>query len=233
MINVDTVYQRVLALANKEQRGYITPQEFNLMAAHAQMEILEQYLYDINQLERVPNNDREYTHLPRLIHEKLSFFKKTATSVTVTVGKVDLASAIPDLYKIGSIYTTNNVIFEEVKADELIALNRSTLARPSVTQPVYLFEDGDIRIVPGTVSASLSINYIRIPTRPRWGYVVVGEKALYDPTPAKTTNFELHAAEEVELVYKILKLAGIAIQRDDVAQSGGSLEQSQIIQEKQ
>ena len=31
-INVDTVYQTVLALANKEQRGYITPQEFNLIS---------------------------------------------------------------------------------------------------------------------------------------------------------------------------------------------------------
>ena len=29
-INVDTVYQKVLTIANKEQRGYITPQEFNL-----------------------------------------------------------------------------------------------------------------------------------------------------------------------------------------------------------
>ena len=28
MISIDTVYQRVLAIANKEQRGYITPQEF-------------------------------------------------------------------------------------------------------------------------------------------------------------------------------------------------------------
>ena len=32
MVSIDTVYQRVLALANKEQRGYITPQEFNLFA---------------------------------------------------------------------------------------------------------------------------------------------------------------------------------------------------------
>ena len=31
-VNVDTVYQRVLAIANKEQRGYVTPQEFNLLA---------------------------------------------------------------------------------------------------------------------------------------------------------------------------------------------------------
>ena len=30
-VNVDKVYQRVLAIANKEQRGYITPQEFNLL----------------------------------------------------------------------------------------------------------------------------------------------------------------------------------------------------------
>ena len=30
MISVDTVYQRVLAILNKENRGYMTPQEFNL-----------------------------------------------------------------------------------------------------------------------------------------------------------------------------------------------------------
>ena len=45
MVNVDTVYQKVLALANKEQRGYITPQEFNLFADQAQKEILDQYFY--------------------------------------------------------------------------------------------------------------------------------------------------------------------------------------------
>ena len=38
MILIDSVYQKVLALANKEQRGYITPQDFNLFADQAQME---------------------------------------------------------------------------------------------------------------------------------------------------------------------------------------------------
>ncbi len=47
MINIDTVYQKVLALANKEQRGYITPQEFNLLADKAQMEIFESYFHDL------------------------------------------------------------------------------------------------------------------------------------------------------------------------------------------
>ena len=54
MVLVDTVYQRVLALANKEQRGYITPQEFNLFANQAQMDIFDQYFYDLNQFKRLP-----------------------------------------------------------------------------------------------------------------------------------------------------------------------------------
>ena len=51
-VSIDTVYQRVLALANKEQRGYITPQEFNLFADQAQMEIFEQYFYDMEQTKK-------------------------------------------------------------------------------------------------------------------------------------------------------------------------------------
>ena len=45
-VNIDRVYQKVLAIANKEQRGYITPQEFNLMADKAQMEIFNNYFHD-------------------------------------------------------------------------------------------------------------------------------------------------------------------------------------------
>ena len=48
MVNVDTVYQKVLALCNKEQRGYMTPQEFNLLADKAQFEIFDGYFHDIN-----------------------------------------------------------------------------------------------------------------------------------------------------------------------------------------
>jgi hypothetical protein len=63
MISIDTVYQKVLALANKEQRGYITPQEYNLFADHAQMEIFEQYFYDLNQFQRAPGNSTEYSDM--------------------------------------------------------------------------------------------------------------------------------------------------------------------------
>ena len=70
-ISIDRVYQKVLALANKEQRGYITPQEFNLFAHHAQMEIFEQYFYDLNQFQRLPGNSQAYSDIVTNLEELL------------------------------------------------------------------------------------------------------------------------------------------------------------------
>tara|TARA_R110001599_G_scaffold36380_2_gene114133 strand:- start:377 stop:589 length:213 start_codon:yes stop_codon:yes gene_type:complete len=70
MVNIDTVYQKVLAFANKEQRGYVTPQEFNLFASQAQLEIIEQYFYDLNQFDRGNGNNTEYSDMVTLIRRK-------------------------------------------------------------------------------------------------------------------------------------------------------------------
>ena len=73
-VNIDRVYQKVLALANKEQRGYITPQEFNLFADQAQLEIFEQYFYDLEQRQRATGNEAEYIDIVTNIQEKISLF---------------------------------------------------------------------------------------------------------------------------------------------------------------
>ena len=73
-VTIDTVYQRVLSILNKEQRGYITPQEFNLLANQAQMEIFEQYFYDLNQFLRLPGNETEYSDMVNILNEKIAIF---------------------------------------------------------------------------------------------------------------------------------------------------------------
>ena len=67
MVNIDTVYQRVLALANKEQRGYITPLEYNLLANQAQLSIFEQYFYDRNQTARGPGNSTPFSDVDNIL----------------------------------------------------------------------------------------------------------------------------------------------------------------------
>ena len=58
MVNIDTVYQKVLAICNKEQRGYITPQEFNLMANKAQLDIYETYFHKMKTSYHNPKNQQ-------------------------------------------------------------------------------------------------------------------------------------------------------------------------------
>ena len=86
-VNINTVYQTVLAIANKEQRGYITPQEFNLFANQAQMETFEQYFYDINQFGRLHGNDTEYSDMLNVLNEKISIFQEFQRSDVEAIDK--------------------------------------------------------------------------------------------------------------------------------------------------
>ena len=97
-VNVDTVYQRVLSIANKEQRGYITPQEFNLLANQAQLEIFEQYFYDLNQFSRLPGNDTRHADMVTTLEEKISLFEKTADIIGTSTMTLPT-----DLYKLSTI----------------------------------------------------------------------------------------------------------------------------------
>ena len=59
-VSIDNVYQQVLVIANKEQRGYITPQEFNLLARKAQLDVFENYFNDLDGFRKKPGNDTVY-----------------------------------------------------------------------------------------------------------------------------------------------------------------------------
>tara|TARA_R100000541_G_scaffold32152_2_gene40932 strand:- start:685 stop:1617 length:933 start_codon:yes stop_codon:yes gene_type:complete len=75
-INVDQVYKTVLLIINKEQRGYLTPNEFNKLAAQVQLDILDTYFETLNQQLRVPQNESEYGNRYKTVQEKLDVFKK-------------------------------------------------------------------------------------------------------------------------------------------------------------
>ena len=74
-INVNTVYQTVLYILNKEQRGYIPPAEFDSLGTQVQLEIFEKYFEDLNQQLRVPQTDDTYASRVENIDEKISIFK--------------------------------------------------------------------------------------------------------------------------------------------------------------
>ena len=224
-ISIDTVYQRVLALANKEQRGYITPQEFNLFANQAQQEIFEQYFYDTNQFARVPGNDTVYADVDDMLEEKMQIFQEQQT----------VNSNIPNIvYRVYRI-ELNNINCEILRTKDFNnAFQGGPLTIPSITRPIANNRNNILRVSSGnTVTNIALVFYFRKPIDVEWGYFVINDKALYDPNPSKTTNFELHASEESELVYRILAYAGITLQKPQLTQIAAGLEEAKTQQEKQ
>ena len=221
MVGIDKVYQRVLALANKEQAGYITPQDFNLFADHAQLEIIDQYFYDLNQFSRLIGSNNEYANMANFIEEKIGYLNKQGT--------IDTNGTVPNnLYKLGTVYSSNGVV-TQVSVKEYTAANALYLTKPTSSNPVYYWSNGKVIIKP-TPTGTTACDYVAKPSKPKWGYVVVNNKALYEQTAS--IDFALHRSEEPQLVYKILLLAGISIQKPQLAQMAAGIQSTINQQEK-
>jgi hypothetical protein len=225
MVNIDTVYQKVLAIANKEQRGYITPQEFNLFADQAQMDIFEQYFYDINQFNRIPGNDTEYADMLTLLEEKIAIFK----NIKLLNYSSPYFQKPRELYRLGTLETGFGEI-EQVTNKEYLNIKLSPLAKPTLKRAVFVDTPQGYRIYP-TFTNNVQCHYVRKPKKVNWGYSVINDTALYDAT--KSINFQLHPSEENNLIIKILALAGIAIKDVNLYQIASQEDAKNIQQEKQ
>ena len=231
MVSIDTVYQRVLALANKEQRGYITPQEFNLFANQAQMDIFEQYFYDINQFGRIPGNDTEYSDMLNYLEEKVSLFEdQKVVNKSQQNPFYNISANINDLYKIGNIIH-NGYICEKVNANHITKINSAALLKPTSYHPVYTLKDNKVYLYPIDLEDPITVNYIREPVKVEWSSYDIQGTDTYDLV--NTVNFELHPSEETKLVIKILGLAGITLKDPGLYQIAGAEDNKNIQQEKQ
>jgi hypothetical protein len=255
-ISIDRVYQKVLAIANKEQRGYITPQEFNLFADQAQIEIFEQYFYDINQWNRTHGNSMGHSDMKDMLESKISAFELWARTPNANLlnnfGDLDLEQ-FANFYRLIEVRVNYNDgtgyhVAEEMTAKEFRNYDNSPLTKQTKNRPIYLhFHDGydRIKIYPhppqdtytsnsGVIGDDVRISYIKKPSKPNWTYIVSSNQtALYNPTAPDAKDFELHPSDEPELVYRILALAGISLQRPEITQTASALETAKLQQEKQ
>ena len=248
-VRIDTVYQRVLGIINKEQRGFVTPQEFNLFANQVQMDIFEQYFYDINQHGRLHGNDTEYSDMLNILNEKINLFETQEK-----LEYVDFVFKHPnDLYRLGTVIynnvttklildyingpktpqtTTEFIEVERINQNEFLYINSSPLTKPKNVRPVFTADNKGIKVYgDSTIVDNVSLNYIKYPAKVEWRYQMVYGEALYDA--AISTDFELHGSEETDLVIKILALAGMVTKEDNVVAQAKAEDAKNTQQEKQ
>ena len=240
-INVNTVYQTVLMILNKEQRGYMTPTEFNTVATQVQLEIFEKYFDDLNQQLRVPQADTDYADRQENIDEKLAIFKTFGDATYTTVGGLsyfalptsDTYGDVVSFYRLGNVLYNDEKVVQRLDRHEFYYANQSRLTKPSTINPAYLYENQKLFIKPTTITDKIKVDYIRKPNDIIWGFTPgsVGQYVWNNTpyslsNPTGSTDFEIHESEQTEVILKILLYSGIIIRDPEVVQTAAALVQA-------
>jgi hypothetical protein len=217
---IDTIYQTLLTIINKENQGYVSPTEFNLLANTVQSEIFRGYFEDANRDKNRENKgltNRGYGNLDLNERQRVQQFASSIT-LPATAGVVTLPA---DLYFIedrgvitgfGETYPFK--IIEETPRDMIAYQNQSDVA-PSVLYPVYERFANTIKVYP-TAIATVELRYLRIPAMPNWTYQMVSNQPMYNAGDVSHQDFEIHEGEFSNIVLKMLTFFGISLREADI-----------------
>lgn len=222
-----------MAILSKDNRGYITPEEFNLFAAQAQMEIFEEDFYTLGN-EITKQNNRlggdSYSDRVNALIDNIDKFRDTYTP-SYASSHFSLPTDLHMLDMNGVVYNGTTEV-ERVHNHQILAINRSLDTAPSTTYPVYVKDDSGIKVYPTTITSGITINYIRVPATPKWTWVTLSAgEPMFNQGANDYQDFELPLSYEPRLVVKILQYAGISIGENEIAQAASSVE-TQDKQEK-
>ena len=259
-ISVDTVYKTVLLILNKEQRGYMTPPEFNRIGTQVQLDIFEQYFEDLNQQLRVPQPDVDYADRQMALDEKISPFKTTgAATLNTTIannpywdlpvidlyGKTVVYNQLTPLsstqiafYKLGTVtYTPSGSLPTELQRlgrAEFYNLQKSDLTVASIYNPVYLYENNKLFVSPALAADTVDVDFLRKPLDIQWAFATgIGQSYVFNSQPGQgSVNFELSSTEQTNVILKILLYAGIVIRDPQIVQVASQQIQQEEINKK-
>tara|TARA_X000001388_G_scaffold29391_1_gene20863 strand:+ start:2186 stop:2926 length:741 start_codon:yes stop_codon:yes gene_type:complete len=236
MVSVLQVYTALKDLANKEQKGFITPQVFNSFASLAQMNIYNEMfseLIDAKRLSRQNFDPGRDKSVRKQREEDLSMYLRTEfMSVPFIEKPSDLSKIISitaDTITDGGDTTSRTnceLVYDPEKMDRILGSNLST---PTDDFPVALVSPKDIEIFPSTI-LTVTLRYYAKPTSfdqfgdispnpPYYDFNVVN----YDGSSVEafnalnSRNFMLPAHYLTEVVMEMAKLVGIRLRDQQVS----------------
>lgn len=201
-LGVDKVYRFVQFVSNKESRGWIDPEEFNVNAELAQI---------------VAYSKREAVFLAskQILNDMRPFMKNSAT-LTPVAGIVAYPADMRHF--ISGWYVTGTTPITEYTQGEWKLAANSTIVPPTSTYPACVQREDGLEVSPATVNVEME--YLASPVAPNWTYDVTGGRPVYDGTDPLLVDFGFDEILFLEIAMLILSNCGINLGMDNVAQYG-------------
>jgi hypothetical protein len=229
MASVREVYNALKDIANKDQRGFVTPAQFNAFAPIAQSNIFNRLFTKLSNIEALrrrgidPGRDKS---LAKQIKEDLAMFSKSSGAITRTSGS---HFAKPDdLSKIITVKTHGSILMDvsssvtipvEYDEEKLEYILKSNLSKPTEDNPVAFLDD-EIMVFPDSIK-KINVRYYKQPeglnastgartvSTPTFGFTTTNNKEVYQASTS--VDFELPEHYVPEIVEEMARLIGVTL----------------------
>ena len=153
-----------------------------------------------------------------------------------TVGETLIVNIYPkEFYRLGDLFYVAGALptqeLERVGTKDLYHLLSSNLTSPTTTYPIYTYKNNKITVYPNSITSGITVSYIRKPIAPIWNFTT-GSNNQYVFNASTSFNFELHPAEQTELILKILLYAGVVVKSPEIIQVAAQQVQQENINQQ-
>lgn len=222
---IDTVYRTVQVLLNKNGKGVITPDRFNVLAEAAQAKVVSNLAEEYRRIVTRKMKGYDDTTLSA-IQTAYDTFLVSADIATNTDGKFLIPS---DCVALESLYTTAGIEIEIVPTSRYNALRRFAENR----YPVASYENGEIKVSSGL--SDMTVVYRRKCKTPKWTYVRLkvgdAENVSFNPTDSTYQDFELPESYMYAIIDELLTSLGLHFKDNEILQVAQSEKNNAFKQE--
>lgn len=247
MVSVIEVYNTVRDIANKDQKGFVTPEMFNSLLPAVQSNIftkIMEYAVSSKALRRsgadLGGQDSVYLTAKNYLSEYVNTEKLNATNGTSFYDEGKIFSKPSNCHKLISVFTDTNVSVDLIyNTEKMTRIISSNLSEPTDDFPVALVSD-QIELFPDSLSGSIYANYYRNPTSrmevktrlKERGDIDFSRQPFYSaqslaggisvPNTATCRAFDLPYEFYGEVVSEICKMIGVSLRDTFLTQYGAA-----------
>lgn len=214
MYPIDTAYNQILSILNKDQRGKLKPSDFNIFAYQSINKLyaglFTKFRLVVSRQNRFYNGQglAKETHF---VQQHLEHYLQTGEWTEIHDGKCKTA---PDTNHVVEVVNPKGMFLEKVDSGyfNIITSHRYQ----NQCNPYYRLEGNTLYVSPGI--EKIKIQYLRKPKKPNWTYKVVQGTPIFNPDAADFCDLDIHPALYSSLVEEIAFLSGVSIREPEVVQ---------------
>lgn len=212
-MTIDDVYSLIKYIINKQQIGYLNPDEFNLIINQAQTSFLDYLLGEFQQYQPGKSEPRIGFGQNQTVRQRLTPF---IYGYILNVDGNGFSPYPDDFQQIDAMWSMYG--FDRIKyvqQDSLYSTYNSVID-PIGTNNIYLVESSGFQFYPTTIGQA-RLSYVRKPAQARWAYTNdIYSRPVYDPS--QSINLEWYDVDILEIIARALRMVGVNLQAVQVSQ---------------